>query len=71
MPGVSLEVIIHRLNMDPTYHLMKQKKINFTSNHSQSIDEEFANLLEADFIHKVQYPEWLANVALVKKASEK
>ena len=35
------------------------------------IDEEVANLLEANFIHKVNYPDWLANVILVKKANEK
>ena len=35
------------------------------------ITKEVAKLLTADFIHKVYYPDWLANVVLVKKANGK
>ena len=28
-------------------------------------------MLEADFIREVYYPDWLANVVMVKKANEK
>ncbi|MCI17217.1 enzymatic polyprotein, partial [Trifolium medium] len=34
-------------------------------------DEEVAKLREADFIEEIKYPEWLANVVLVKKANGK
>ena len=33
--------------------------------------EEVRKLLEADFIREVCYPDWLANVVMVKKANEK
>ena len=33
--------------------------------------EEVRKLLEADFIREVYYPDWLANVVMVKKANEK
>ena len=33
--------------------------------------DEVNKLLAADFIHKVYYPNWLANVVLVKKANGK
>ena len=71
MPRVSPEVITHRLNMDPTCHLVKQKRRNFTFDRSQAIDEEVAELLEVGFIYEVQYPEWLAYVMMFKKAIDK
>ena len=33
--------------------------------------EEVIKLIEANLIRKVHYPEWLANVVLVKKANRK
>ena len=50
---------------------MKKKKRNFAPDRSQAIDEEVAKLLDADFIHEVNYLDWLVNVVLVKKANEK
>ena len=35
------------------------------------IAEEVRKLLEADFIREVYYPDWLANVVMVKKANGK
>ena len=35
------------------------------------IAEEIQKLQEASFIREVYYPDWLANVVMVKKASEK
>ena len=71
MPRVSPEVITHRLNVDPTCHPMKQKRRNFALDHSWAIEEVVSKLLEAGFIREVQYPEWLANVVMVKKATSK
>ena len=34
--------------------------------HNKAIVEEVEKLLEASFIRKVFYPEWLANVVMVK-----
>ena len=35
------------------------------------VTEEVAKLLEADFISEVFYPDWLANVVMVKKSNGK
>ena len=37
----------------------------------KAIAEEVRKLLEADFIQEVYYPDWLANVVMVKKANGK
>ena len=34
------------------------------------MQEEVTKLIEVDFIRKVDYPEWLMNVVLIKKANE-
>ena len=43
----------------------------FTPERDQAIAEEVRKLQEASFIREVYYPDWLANVVMVKKASRK
>ena len=43
----------------------------FASEREQAIAEEVRKLQEASFIRKVYYPDWLANVVMVEKASGK
>ena len=71
MPGVSPEVITHRLNVNPAYRSVIQKKRSFPQDRAQAIQEEVTKLLEAGFIREVKYPKWLANVVLVKKSNGK
>jgi len=71
MPGIDSSVILHRLNVDPNHQPVKQKKRNFAPERNQAIHEEVEKLLQVGFIREVDYPEWLANVVLVKKSSEK
>ena len=71
MPGVSSDVIIHKLNVNPVYHPIMQKKWNFPPDRAQAIQEEVTKLLEAEFIREVDYLKWLANVVLIKKSNEK
>ena len=71
MPGVSPDVITHKLNVNLTCRPVKQKRRNFAPDRSWDIDEEVTKLLEANFIRKVNYPDWLANVVLVKKVNGK
>ena len=56
MPGVSLDVITHKLNANPTSRPVMQKKGNFFPDRTQAINEEVTKLLEAKFIRKVDYP---------------
>ena len=43
----------------------------FAQEQDKTIAEEVQKLLEADFIREVHYPNWLANVVMVKKANGK
>ena len=43
----------------------------FAQERDTIIAEEVRKLLEADFIREVYYPDWLANVVMVKKANGK
>ena len=71
MPGVSPEVITHRLNVNPAFRSVIQKKRSFPQDRAQAIQEEVTKLLEVGFIREVEYPKWLANVVLVKKSNGK
>ncbi|KAL0347110.1 UNVERIFIED_CONTAM: Retrovirus-related Pol polyprotein from transposon [Sesamum calycinum] len=71
LQGISPDVIIHRLNMNPDAKSVKQKKRMFGAERSQAIKEVVEKLLKAKYVRPLQYPEWLANVVLVPKSSEK
>ena len=57
------------------YHLPSlqsvRKKWVFAQEQDKAIAEEVRKLQEADFIREVYYPDWLANVVMVKKANGK
>ena len=70
MGGIDLAIITHRLNISLSFKLIKQKR-SFTPERQKAINEEVGKLLQAGAIIEVEYPEWLANVVLVKKANGK
>ena len=71
MSGISPEVIQHKLNVDPERKPVQQRRRTFAPERDQAVVEEVTKLLTAGFIREVYYPEWLANVVLVKKANGK
>ena len=71
MGGIDLAIITHRLNVSPSFKPVKQKRKSFAPERQKAINEEVAKLLQAGAIREVEYPEWLANVVLVKKANGK
>ena len=71
MPGIDPSVIIHRLNVSPSFPPIRQKKRVFALEQDQVIAEEVHKLQEASFIRDVYYPDWLVNVVMVKKTNEK
>ena len=71
MGGVDPTVISHRLNVNPSFKPVKQKRRSFAPKRQKVINEEVGKLLLAKAIREVKYPEWLANVVLVKKANNK
>jgi hypothetical protein len=71
MPGIPPSVIVYKLLVDPSHRPIKQRRRSFAPKRNQVVAEEVQKLLEAGFIREVDYLEWLANVVLVKKATEK
>uniref|UniRef100_A0A2N9ERP1 Integrase catalytic domain-containing protein n=1 Tax=Fagus sylvatica TaxID=28930 RepID=A0A2N9ERP1_FAGSY len=71
MPGINPSIISHKLNINPTLRPIKQKQRVFTLERNNAIMEEVDKLLTANFIREVFYPDWLANVVMVKKSTGK
>ena len=71
MGGIDPTIITHRLNVSSSFKLIKQKRRSFAPERQKAINEEVGKLLQAGAIREVEYPEWLANVVLVKKGNDK
>jgi hypothetical protein len=71
MPGIDPAKICHKLNVNPSIRPIKQKRRVFAPDRNQTISDEVEKLLTAGFIREVFYPDWLANVVMVKKANGK
>uniref|UniRef100_A0A2N9IUL6 Uncharacterized protein n=1 Tax=Fagus sylvatica TaxID=28930 RepID=A0A2N9IUL6_FAGSY len=71
MPGIDPATICHKLNVNPSIRPIKQKRRVFAPDRNQAISNEVEKLLTAGFIREVFYPDWLANVVMVKKANGK
>ncbi|KAL5840569.1 hypothetical protein ACOSQ4_013177 [Xanthoceras sorbifolium] len=57
MTGINPEVLVHRLQVDPDYPPV--------------INEEIQKLIDIGSVREVNYPDWLANVVVVKKKNGK
>ncbi|XP_070035361.1 uncharacterized protein [Nicotiana tomentosiformis] len=71
MPGLSTDLVAHKLPTDPTFPPVKQKLRKFKTDMSVKIKEEITKQLEAKVIRVTQYPTWLANVVPVPKKDGK
>lgn len=67
MSGIDPNVTVHKLQVDPSYPVIRQKRRKFAQERNQIINEEIRKLLDAGSIHEVCYPNWLANVVIVSK----
>ena len=70
MGGIDPTVITHKLNTAPPSNLSNKKGVS-PPKRQKAINEVVNKLLQAKSIREVEYPEWLANVVLVKKANKK
>ncbi|XP_070029970.1 uncharacterized protein [Nicotiana sylvestris] len=61
----------HKLNEDPSYPPVKQKKRKQGSFKNQVIQDKMQTLLKIGSIHEVKYPNWLANTVVVPKKNGK
>ena len=71
MLGIDPSVITYRLNVYPSSKPVRQKKRVFALERDNAIKEEVQKLTVAKFIQEVYYPDWLANVIMIKKANGK
>ena len=71
MPGIVAEVIQYCLNVDLEKKPVQQRRWVFTPERNRAIMDEVDKMLVVGFIQEVYYPNWLANVVLVKKANGK
>ncbi|GAA0140804.1 hypothetical protein LIER_02091 [Lithospermum erythrorhizon] len=71
MPGVDPEISLHKLHLDFSYKPVKQKNRNFSEEKNLAIREEVEELMKDRAIRELQFPEWIANVVMVKKSNSK
>ena len=57
MPSIPIEVIQHKLNVNPERKPVQQRWRAFTPERDQAVRDEVARLLTAGFIRKVYYPD--------------
>ncbi|GKV49513.1 hypothetical protein SLEP1_g56262 [Rubroshorea leprosula] len=62
---------VETLSTDPTRRPVVQKRRLFGPEKQAAIDEEIQKLLQAGFIKRVEYFEWVSNPVLVKKPNGK
>ena len=67
MPAIDPSIMVHKLNVSHSFPLVRQKKRMFAQERDRALAEEVGKLQEVGFIREVYYPDWLANVVMVKK----
>ena len=71
MPGIPANVIQHRLNVDLEKKPVQQRRRFFAPKRNKVVINEVNKLLAPNFIREVYYPEWLANIVMVRKTNGK
>ncbi|GKV52230.1 hypothetical protein SLEP1_g58821 [Rubroshorea leprosula] len=71
MLGIPTSVSQHKLSTNPLKKPVAQKRRLFGGESLKVIKEEVEKLLQAGFVRRVNYCEWVANPVLVKKANGK
>jgi hypothetical protein len=69
--GVSRDVIEHRQQVNPSARLKKQKLHKMAEEKVKAAKAEVQRLLDTCFIREVKYPQWLANIVMVRKKNGK
>ena len=70
-PGVDSDFICHHLNVNSFAILKKQSHWHSSREYSDAVKGEVLKLNQARAIKEVFYLEWLANIMVVKKKTEK
>ena len=71
VPGVDPKFIVHKLNVDPSFPPKKQKLRRTAKEHVEAVKSKDQRLKESGAIKEIYFPEWLANIVVVKKKNGK
>ncbi|KAM1403993.1 hypothetical protein ACFX2I_012525 [Malus domestica] len=67
MPGISPDIICHRLSIDPKTKPVRHKRRSYDAERYEAMKVEVEKLKGIGFVREVNYLTWVANVVLVKK----
>ena len=67
MTGINPDIAVHRLQVDPDHPPVKQKRRKIAPERNKAVNEEVQKLLDIGSVREVHYPDWLANVVVVRK----
>jgi hypothetical protein len=67
MPGLSRDIVEHRLAIKPGFRPYKQHSRHFNPDFYDQVKEEISQLLDAKFIWPCRYADWISNIMLVEK----
>ena len=70
-PRIDPDFIYHHLNVNLSITPRKQPPRRSSKDHYEVVKDEITKLKQAGVIKKVFYSEWLANIVVVKKKSNK
>jgi hypothetical protein len=71
MPGLSRDLVEHRLPIKPGFRPYKQPRRNFNPDIYDRVKEEVNRLLDAKFIRHCCYADWISNIVPVEKKGQK
>ncbi|XP_024016338.1 uncharacterized protein LOC112089815 [Eutrema salsugineum] len=71
IPGISIDVTCHELNVDPTFKPIKQKRRKLGPERAKAVNDKVERLLKVGSIADAKYPDCLANPVVVKKKNGK
>ncbi|CAL8168816.1 unnamed protein product [Prunus armeniaca] len=67
MPGISPEIISHRLSINPAVRPVRQKRRAYDPERYEAMKAKVDKLTSIGFIKEVDYPTWLANVVMARR----
>ncbi|XP_025670636.1 uncharacterized protein [Arachis hypogaea] len=65
MPGISPDLMSHRLAVDPKAKPIAQRRRKMSPDRATEVKKQVKALFEANFIRELPYTTWLANVVLI------
>jgi len=71
MPGLNLQIVMHRLNIKPDVKPVKQQQWRFCPDIMEAIEAKVHELIKCGFIHEEQHPGWVANIVPFLKKNGK